>query len=72
MSLFRKLHTDEIPVVPDDAEERHNAIARNRQKLSKAFELIPRTKLVVDSLNAHQEINHYALRLNEAYGGEKK
>jgi hypothetical protein len=68
MRFSRKLHTSEIPVVPQDELERKAAIERSQKKLGEAMESVKRTEDVVARLNEHSSKNHYVQRIQMAYG----
>lgn len=62
------LRHSEPPVVPDDREARKALIREETRRLAQVVnqgaEIIP----LADSLRRHNERNHYAERLQEAYG----
>lgn len=69
MSLFKRT-VPPVPEVPDDAAERKAAIQRSQDKLDEAFDSIAHTKNIMEQLDVHILVNHYAHRLRVAYGVE--
>ena len=68
MSWFRKPLTSEIPVVPDDRLEREAALEKSRAGLREAQSRIEPVRQLTTSISQHYDQNHYALRLQRAYG----
>lgn len=70
MSLFRRKlpAAHSIPVVPDDKAEREAALKKSEEGLANAVSRIPHVIELSSSIANHYETNHYAQRLQTAYG----
>ena len=57
-----------VPAVPNDAEERHQAIQRSQDLLKSAEDRQDEVERVVAAVTAHDFRNHYRDRLYMLYG----
>lgn len=62
------LHAQPIPAIPDDSKDRRHAIVTATRQLEDIKSRTPEIVSVAESVERHIGRNHFAERLERAYG----
>lgn len=68
MRFWKTKQKAAIPEVPDDLQQRRDAIHQSALALEEARAVKPEIDRVTDSIRQHNSTNHYIERLQIAYG----